>query len=242
MPSVLNLISEFTSHDTKLDMAGVLTRQITQTLAEALEARGHASLAVSGGSTPKMLYEILGMQDLDWSKVTIVLVDDRWVEPGLAGSNESFVRKTLMSGRASIANFVGLKTKGETPHDGLAEARTRVATVNFPLDVVVLGLGNDGHTASWFPNASGLSEALEPLGEHVSAIDAAQSQITGPFTQRITLTRAAFANAGAIHVMFAGEKKRKTWAKAQGPGRVEEMPIRALIRDPNIALNAHWSA
>lgn len=242
MPSALSLISDFTSHDSRQEMAETLTVQITQTLTFALEAHGHASIAVSGGSTPQMLYEMLGEQDLDWSKVTILLVDDRWVEPGRAGSNESFVRKTLLSGRASIANFVGLKTMGDTPQDGLDAARQRVAAVSFPLDVVVLGLGADGHTASWFPNATGLSEAIAPHGEHVTAIDAAQSQITGPFTRRITLTRTAFADAGSIHVMFSGAKKRKTWMTAQGPGRVEQMPIRALIRDPNIALNAHWSA
>lgn len=241
MRSVLSLISEFAEHESREGMAETLADAVAEALTRAIEARGAASFAVSGGSTPKALYERLSAKAIDWSKVTIVLVDERWVEPGKAGSNETFVRNALLKGEASKARFIGLKTPGDTPIQGLEDAEALVGTAPFPLDVVVLGMGLDGHTASWFPRAHGLDQALVSEGPRVAAIEAAQTQVTGPFTQRITLTKAALMGAGAVLVLLTGTKKRRTWEVAQGPGRVDDMPIRALIRDPEIELSAHWA-
>ena len=202
---------------------------------------GRAVIAVSGGSTPKPLYTYLAQQDLDWSRVTIVLVDERWVEPGQAGSNESFVRSTLLDGAAVGARFVGLKTEGETPLEGLDEARIRLEDVKLPFDLVLLGLGGDGHTASWFPRADGLADALSMFGDRVAAVRAHQTDVTGVHTQRMTLTRGAFVNARAIWLMMAGDGKKTAWEQALSDGPVADMPVRALLRDPAFSLQAHWA-
>jgi 6-phosphogluconolactonase len=241
MRSVLSLISEFKEHDSLVSMAETLAIEVAAVLESALAARGRASLAVSGGSTPKAFYEHLSQKPLDWANITLVLVDERWVEPGKTGSNETFVRNALLQGEAAQARLVGLKTVGETPWHGLAEAEARVREVSLPLDVVILGMGADGHTASWFPRAQGLDGALSCGETRVAAVKAAQTQITGPFAERITLTRGALAHAGLMLVLLKGEEKRRIWQAAQGPGRIEDMPIRALIRDPDTALCAHWA-
>ncbi|MFL2936590.1 MAG: 6-phosphogluconolactonase [Myxococcota bacterium] len=222
-------------------MGDQLAARITRVVEEAVDQRGHATLAVSGGSTPKALYARLTHLKASWNRVVIVLVDERWVEPGSPGSNETFVRDHLMQGEVKAARFIGLKTAGETPDDGLQEAETRLRDASDPFDVVLLGMGTDGHTASWFPHAQGLKEAISPTGARVAAIEANRSDVTGPFTQRMTLTRASLAGAPEIHLLLSGAEKRQTWEDAMGPGEIEDMPIRALLRDPEITLQAHWA-
>lgn len=240
MTSILSLIGPFTAHRDVQVMTADLSATVTGALAEALLERGRASLAVSGGSTPKALYEALSSAPLDWSRITVVLVDERWVEPGLAGSNESFVRKTLLQGRAAAARFVGLKTPHANPQEGQGEAEARVAGAPRPFDVAILGLGTDGHTASWFPHAEGLDAAIAPDGPLTTAVQAQRSDVTGPFTQRLTLTRTALSDARLLLMLIRGEDKRRAFETAQGPGRVEDMPVRALIRDEHARLQTHW--
>ena len=146
-----------------------------------------------------------------------------------------------MQGEVKAARFIGLKTTGDTPCHGLEEAETRLRDASDPFDAVLLGMGTDGHTASWFPHAQGLEGALSQTGTRVAAIEANRSEITGPFTQRVTLTRLALAGAREIHVLLSGADKREAWDEAMGPGEIEDMPIRALLRDPEIALRAHWA-
>jgi len=123
-------------------------------LREAIKMRGQASLMVSGGRSPKPLYELLSKIDLDWSKVTISLVDERWVEPGQIGSNEDFIRQTLIQNQAAKANFFGLKTRHDFVEAGLETAETRFENLKLPFDICVMGMGSDAHTASWFPSAA----------------------------------------------------------------------------------------
>lgn len=237
MPPAISL----TEHASGEAMAGAIADRAAACIRAALETRGEAVIAVSGGSTPKPVYEDLSSRPLDWSRVTVVLVDERWVEPDQAGSNERFVRDNLIRDKAACARLIGLKTPGDTPRDGLEAARARLAALSRPFDLVLLGLGPDGHTASWFPHAEGLNEALQPDGPRVTAIDARPSAVTGALTRRITLTRAAFNGAGAVWIFFAGADKREAWEAACRDGDIEDMPVRALLRDPDIHLEAHWA-
>jgi len=231
----------FTEHADKAAMAEALAQPVADRLAAAIVERGEAIFAVSGGSTPEGLYRRLADTEIDWSKVTVILVDERWVEPGESGSNETFLLSTLMTGAASAARLIGLKAVGETPLDGLAAVQDTLVGVSFPPDVLILGMGEDGHTASWFPRADGLDVALAETGPPVAAIRAKQTAVTGALTDRITLTRAALAGAGLRLLLVAGDGKKRALEAAMEAGPIADMPIRALLRSPDDCPEIHWT-
>lgn len=241
MPTTLDSGYEITAHTGREAMVLTLTQQICRALMRALNVRGRASLAVSGGSTPKPLYEALSREPLDWEKVTIILVDERWVDPGQPGSNEDFVRSALLQNEAANARFIGLKNSAQSPAEGLEERLAALPEDLLPLDVAVLGMGNDGHTASWFPEAEGLAGALDLSAPPLAAITAHQSAVTGDHLERITLTLPVIANAGMNLLMITGPEKQRALEMVRIDGPVERMPVRALLRASRINLQIHWS-
>ena len=242
MPSSTEILTgRFSAHADMAAMTAELATVLIADLSAALAARGQAVLAVSGGSTPAGLYRALSQAELDWPRVTVVLVDERWVGPDAPGSNEGFVRDTLLQGPASAAQFVGLKTPAASPFDAAAALEPVIAALGAP-DVAILGMGADGHTASWFPHARGLEKALAPDGAAIAAIEARPSAVTGDHLQRMTLTRAALARAGRLVLMIRGADKRTALEAALGQGDVSDMPVRALLRDPDLPLDIHWTA
>lgn len=220
--------------------AQTLSAQIAAELRAALAARGQASLMVSGGSSPEPLYRRLSQADLDWSRVSVVLADERWVDPGMPGSNESFLRATLMQGPAAAARFIGLKTPHDRPADAVPTLNARLEAAPHPFDAAVLGMGADGHTLSWFPEADGLEAALATDQGRAAAIIAHESVVTGPYVERVTLTRAALAGVRLCALLIAGETKRQVFVQAAEPGPVSVMPVRALMRDRALNLQTYW--
>jgi len=210
-------------------MAKRLADVIEAHLARRIAERGWANLAVSGGSTPAGLYAALSKRRLDWPRVTAVLVDDRWTAPGTQGSNETFVRELLVQNQAASLNLIGLWSHATSPAQGLKTAVTRLATIKGPFDAVVLGMGLDGHTASWFPYATGLKRALDEADSKVAAITARQSAVTGLCVDRMTLTLSVIADAHFICLMITGEEKRKIFEQALEGGSIEAMPVRAIL-------------
>jgi 6-phosphogluconolactonase len=240
MQTALSLVTALQEFDDGEHAAEALAAAVESRLREGLARNGVASLVLSGGSTPKRLYEILSTKALDWSRVTVVLADERWVDPGLKGSNETFLRETLLQNEAAGATFVGLKTPDPTPFEAVDAVDERLASVHRPFDAVVLGMGGDGHTLSWFPEAEGLDAAIDPAGRNVAAVRATPSEVTGPFTERMTLTLSALKGAEFTALLISGETKRAVWRTAAGPGRVEKLPVRALLQAENISLQTYW--
>jgi len=212
------------------DMVRDATTAITEVLRQAVAIRGHASLMVSGGSSPKPLYQRLSKVDLDWSKITVSLVDERWVDPGQAGSNEDFIRENLIQNKAASANFFGLKTNHSSVETGLKSAESRFLNIHRPFDVCVMGMGSDAHTASWFPNAKGLSEALSLDNRDIlCAVDAEGAPVAGDHPHRITLTLRAVLDSHLVVLFIPGDAKRAVFDAAPTKA-LSDAPVQALLR------------
>jgi 6-phosphogluconolactonase len=186
-----------------------------------------SELALSGGATPMAMYEALAAKKLNWRRHRITLVDERWAPFDHPRSNEAAIRRAFSA--AEGVRIDGLYNGAATPTAGLARAEERVGAHQKRFDAVVLGMGDDGHTASWFPHAEGLEGALS--GDNwVAAIKAKKSAVTGEEIDRLTLTMRAIIDARLIILMLAGEDKRATYERVLQPGPVEDMPVRAILR------------
>jgi 6-phosphogluconolactonase len=202
--------------------------QILKGVKAAIDARGQASLMVSGGSSPKPLFAALSLTDIDWDKVTVSLVDERWVEPGEAGSNESFIKDNFLQGAAANANFISLKSAHDSVSEGLSEIERRFAHIPAPFDICVMGMGTDSHTASWFPGAVGREAAMDEANTaRFAYVDARGCDGAGEFPDRITLTLSAVMASRDIILFIPGAQKAKVFDVAQ-MGDEANAPVGAL--------------
>lgn len=214
-------------------LADALAEAIAGNLKAGVDARGNASLAVSGGTTPKLLFETLAARaDVSWPKVIVTLVDERWVPDSSDRSNARLVKDNLLMGEAAAARFVPLYTGSDTP-DPAAIAQA-LAAVPQPLDVAVLGMGNDGHTASFFPGGDNLQAAFTAEGPVVAM------RAPGAAEPRVTLTLSRLTSARALYLHIEGEEKVATLQKAEAEGPIEAMPIRAVLRQTQTPLTIFW--
>jgi 6-phosphogluconolactonase len=218
-------------------LARELADSIAADLSAAIAARGLASLVVSGGRSPVRLFECLRTQALDWSRVCVALADERWVDPTDPASNERLVRDVLLQERAAAARFRGLKNGAATPDLGAVLAWKTFADVPRPFDAVVLGMGDDGHTASLFPGSPNLMSALDGTA---SAGCVGMRSPTPP-QERLSLNLAALLESRRIVILITGEAKRQTYVTASRPGPVELMPVRAVLRQRRTPVDVVWS-
>lgn len=178
---------------------------ITETLDDAVRQRGKASLVVSGGTSPIPLFERLNLAPLPWEKIMVTLADERWVDPQHENSNERLVHIHLLKNRAEAACFIPLKNDGTTPRQGARLTEQALKVLPSSLDVVVLGMGMDGHTLSWFPDAPQLEQLLDDnnrnrCGEAIS-VSAAHP--------RLSLTFSWIRKARLIVLFLATEEKTR---------------------------------
>lgn len=212
--------------------------KIADALRQGIAANGKASLVVSGGRTPLDLFTQLTRQELDWSKVVITLADERWVSPDNSASNEKLVRNNLLQGLAAAATFIGLKNAAATPFDGASETEIALQALPRPIDVVILGMGDDGHTASLFPGATNLAEGLA-LDSGLTCIG--MTPLTAPL-DRITLTLPVLLDSRTIYLHLMGEAKRDVYERAEKGTDVNEMPVRAVLNQQQTPVNVYWTA
>lgn len=214
-----------------------LANQIAASLSAAVAARGLASLLVSGGTSPLKLFECLRTQTLDWSRVCIALADERWVAPSDAASNEKLVRDRLLKDGVAAARFSGLKNGAPTPDLGAVSAWETFARVPRPFDAVVLGMGADGHTASLFPGSPNLANALNPAA---AAGCIGMRAPTAPHA-RLSLNVSALLDSRRIVILIVGDSKWQTYLAASKDGAIEEMPVRAILRQRRTAVDVFWT-
>jgi 6-phosphogluconolactonase len=214
-----------------------LAARIAADLASAIAERGSASLVVSGGRSPVKLFERLRAHALDWSRVSVALADERWVAPSDPASNERLVRDWLLKDCAAGARFYGLKNDAATPDLGADSAWDTFAGIARPFDVVVLGMGDDGHTASLFPGSPNLGRALDDTAAPGCIGMLAP---TAP-TARLSLNLAALLAARRIVLLITGDSKWITYSAAAQPGAASEMPVRAVLRQRRTPVDVIWS-
>ncbi|WP_085316402.1 6-phosphogluconolactonase [Derxia lacustris] len=206
---------------------------ITDRLTAGLGARGRASLVVSGGRTPRGLFTRLSQADLDWSKIDITLADERWVPPDHADSNERSVREALLIGRAAAARFLSPYDGSVTAEEGCAAWRAGLASFARPFDVLILGMGNDGHTASLFPDAAELGAGLDPAND----ADCLAVHPTLAPHARISLTRRRLLDSRTLVLHVTGADKRELLDRVLAAGPVAEFPIRLALHQDDVPLH-----
>jgi 6-phosphogluconolactonase len=218
-------------------LSRTLSARLAASLKAAIAARGLASLVVSGGKTPIQLFERLRCEDIDWSRVCVALADERWVEPSDAGSNEKLVRDVLLKGSAAKARFIGLKNAAPTPDLGAVSAWETFARVPRPFDALVLGMGDDGHTASLFPGSPNLPRALNAAA--VAGCVGMWSPVA-PHA-RLSLNLSALLDSRRIVLLIAGAEKWRTYCTANDSGDVRDMPVRAILRQQRTPVEVMWA-
>jgi 6-phosphogluconolactonase len=217
--------------------AVALAERVAVRLRAALIERGHAVLAVSGGSTPKEFFARLSRVELDWANVQVTLVDERWVPESDQRSNAQLVKSLLLQHAASAAQFVPLYTGAPTPEEGLAEANERIDTLLLPFDAVILGMGDDGHTASFFPGGDHLAEALDMDGR--ARVLPMRAPAAGE--PRITLSLPTLLDTRTLYLLVSGEKKRDLLADVRlGLDTARNYPVRAVLTQQRVPVSVYW--
>ncbi len=214
------MIQEERAFDSIETAAHALAEALAQSLREGIEARGQALLAVSGGRTPKRVFEPLRQMALEWHRVTVTLTDERWVPPEHSDSNEGMVRRHLLKGLAADARFVPLYTGEPTPQAGWLDCEARLQSLPLPFDAVYLGMGPDGHVASLFPGEPTV-EVTDQRCVAVPATDGRQA--------RMSLTAPTLLQARRLYLLFSGADKYAMYRKALEPGSPREIPLRLIL-------------
>jgi len=209
--------SNLISFDDSLELVDELSSQISIILKREILRKGFATILVSGGSTPKKLFEKLSSSSLDWDNIKVGLVDERVVETSSPDSNENLVKKYFLQNKASTAKFINMEHQREL----------------FPFDVIVLGMGGDAHTASLFPNNEKLKEAYETKDLTITI-----TPTTAPY-DRVSSTLYAIKTCKHIFLHIEGEQKFEVLQKALKNEDYFSMPISAVLNDKDIQVEVY---
>lgn len=215
-------------------LAKKLAVSVCKQLKICLAEKNKACLAVSGGATPVAFFQQLSQQELDWAKVTVVLVDERWLPTDHKDSNEKLVHDHLIQNNAKKAYFLGLKNSAELPSEGIMDCETQLRTQIDHIDVVVLGMGSDGHTASWFTGSTKLAALLDS-DTSAWCLPIEDSFLPQP---RMSLTWRFIKRAEKIYLYFTGEDKHKVFVQACEEIS-EQLPVSHVLHQDGININVY---
>ncbi len=226
------LFQEFKSRD---NASGAAAQALAALLNRRLEAQYKASIVVSGGTTPGVTFRMLSGIDLEWSDVSVVLSDDRWVPPDNDDSNEKLVRETLLTGHAAAASLLPVYAADSTPADRAFELDQAVRQLPFPFACALLGMGEDGHFASLFPDAENLEAGLDADNPVLwLPVETAAS----PYT-RLSLTLSALSRSDEIVLLVFGDEKRRVLESAARPD--SDLPVSRLLMQKRAPVNIYWA-
>lgn len=216
-------------------LTAALTQHVAQRLKEDLAQQDQAVLVVSGGRSPVPLFQSLSNQILVWSRVLITLADERWVPPDHPDSNEALVRQHLIKGRAATAQFQPLWTGRATPEAAVPRLCEAFEALSRPFSQVILGMGEDGHIASLFPDAAQLADGLS-----TQAAVLAVHPTWAPHV-RMSQSLQSLLNTRDIVLMISGAEKKAILERALGDGPVEDLPVRAILRQTTVPVSVFWA-
>ena len=225
---------DFYSTNNSESLATDLCQCIGEILTEAIRKKGRASMAVSGVSTPIMIFKEFSLLSIDWTKIDLTLADDRWVDAKNADSNELLVRTHLIKNKAANVNFIPLKNDAKTAKEGQIYSEKMLRKITLPFDVVVLGMGSDGHTASLFPCSDELPEAMNLNNSNYLI---STSPKTAPY-ERISLTARVILDSKNIFLHLNGSSKLHTLESAMEYKDPNKMPIYTFLKN---GLSIYWS-
>lgn len=219
------------------ELARNLADRVAEALSAAIAARGAASIAVSGGSTPKVFFQELSIRPLNWEKVTVTLVDERFVPADNPRSNHLLVATNLLQNKAKAGRFLPLHQDVASVGEAATLATQKTKSIGQPFDVVILGMGADGHTASFFPGGNNLKTALDPKTPRgIMTMEA-----EGAGEERLTFTFSSLQDARLLVLHIEGESKKDVLEKAEAAGDETEMPIRAVLRRAASPVEIYWA-
>ena len=221
---------EFKEYPDREMLAMDLANQIAGELRAALSHQERAALAVPGGTSPGPVFDALCAADLDWARVDVMLTDERWVPESSERSNTRLLRERLLTNRAAAARLLPLYAEADTPEERLAGLADDIAPA-LPLAVGLLGMGADMHTASIFPEADKLEEALSNDAPILLPMRA-----PGAPEPRITLSAHVLDGALKKHIVIYGAEKREVLEEARGLAPLEA-PINAVLDEAVV----HWA-
>ena len=213
--------------------AGMLAGWLDDALSQGPQAG--ASLVVSGGSTPGPCFAQLSTKPLDWSRVTVVPSDERWVPAEDPASNEGLIRRQLLQDKAAPAQLLPFYREGIEAEEAPLVIEPDLRAAPRPFSATLLGMGEDGHFASLFPDFPGLPEALDPGG----AARCVMVQTGGSPHRRISLTLSALLDSRAIVLLMFGEAKRRVIEAANRGG--SSYPVEALLHHARCPLGVMWA-
>ncbi len=214
-----------------------LADRILHLLQAGIDKRGIASCVVSGGSTPVGLFEQLSQCDFDWHKVIITLADERWVPADSVDSNQHLVRTHLLKNNAAEATFIDLTSEHPTPHQAQPVIEQRLTGIHRPFDLVLLGMGNDGHTASLFPESP---ELLKAMDEQTPRLCRGVTPAGAPHL-RMTLTLPCLLNSREILLHITGTHKLQVYEQAMTGTDIHAMPVRAVLLQTRTPVTVFWA-
>jgi len=219
--------------------ADACAARVAADLSAAVSANGRALFAGPGGSTPSPIYARLAQADLDWSRVAVTPVDERYVPETSPESNARLIRDVLLQGRASAGRFIPLYRPAVTVDRAAAEAAAALASEGGRFDAVLLGMGEDGHICSMFPDSPTLRTLLTPtLKPTVLGVPPGRDG-AAPTIERLSINLPYLMTAGRVILALKGAAKREVYEReAQGDPAVQ--PIAALLAH-NVPLEVIWT-
>jgi 6-phosphogluconolactonase len=202
------------------NIAFKIAKSIASTLEESVLKKGYATFVVSGGNSPLEIFSHLNQMPIPWSKITIILGDDRMLDSGNSDSNDKLIRENLIINKAESAKYLSLIDPLVTP-----------SKINFPFDISLLGMGLDGHFASLFPELLANLSLFKADAPH--EIYLSENALGHPSHKRISMNLSKLLNSDRCILLVSSESKRAVLDQAIGDSR---LPVHHLINQNKVKI------